>query len=667
MIFNLKNELNDKQYEAASTIEGPLLLIAGAGSGKTRVITFRIANMLAHGIPQASILALTFTNKAAKEMAERVKELTGRKLSNLTVSTFHAFGVQILRESITKLGYRPNFTIYDAVDKISLLKEAARELNLVYEPQELQNIGHIFSGIKTWRTSWSEVDSSLKPLFEEYEDHLKTFNAVDFDDLIVKPVQIFEQFPEVLQEYQDRFQYIMVDEFQDTSIAQFKLMRHIALGSRNICVVGDDDQSIYSWRGANYENILQFERDFPELKEIMLEQNYRSTGMILNAANAVIANNTNRKEKELWTGTQGGATISLHHPESELKEGEFIAETIKTLAFREGIRYGDVGILVRTNSLTKSIEVALLQENIPYRVSGGTSFFQRKEIKDIIGYLRVIFNPDDDVNLLRIINTPRRGLGKRTLQMISTVASGKHSSLYSAIVDMTFAAETHIGAGMQGELGEFIELIEEYKERFNSKAKLADTLRDLVESIDYWGHLIQENPKSDKAARWKYQNLESFIGILEDWENNPDVQDKSLNAFLNRITLITRDDASEEDSESSKVNLMTIHASKGLEFKIVFLAGVEENIIPHQRSVEEGDGNVEEERRLFYVAITRAREQLFMTACKTRRAMNEVVEPAASPFLDEIPTDLLEYHEFEDYVDVSEAKDLFKDLKKRFS
>ncbi|WP_028975392.1 ATP-dependent helicase [Spirochaeta cellobiosiphila] len=667
MIYNLKNELNDKQYEAATTIDGPLLLIAGAGSGKTRVITFRIANMLAHGIHQSSILALTFTNKAAKEMSERVKDLTGRKLSNLTVSTFHSFGVQVLRESITKLGYRPNFTIYDAVDKISLLKEAARELNLVYEPQELQNIGQIFSGLKTWRTSWSEVDGSLKPLYEEYEDHLKTYNAVDFDDLIVKPVQLFENFPEVLESYQKRFTYVMVDEFQDTSIAQYKMMKYIALGSRNICVVGDDDQSIYSWRGANYENILQFEREFHELKEIRLEQNYRSTGMILNAANAVIANNTNRKDKVLWTGMEGGASISLNHPESELKEGEFIAETIKTLAFREGIRYGDVGILVRTNSLTKSIEVALLTENIPYRVSGGTSFFQRKEIKDIISYLRIIYNPDDDVNLLRVINTPRRGIGKRSLQTINAIANTKSSSLYSSIYDLTFASDTPIGSTMQGSLSEFIELIEEYKDRFNSKDKLADTLRDMVESIDYWGHLIQENPKSDKAARWKYQNLESFISILEDWENNPDVQDKSLGAFLNRITLITRDDVSDDSEDHSKVNLMTVHASKGLEFKVVFLAGVEEGIIPHQRSLEEGDGNVEEERRLFYVAITRAREQLFMTACRTRRSMNETIEPAASPFLDEIPTELIQYHEFEDYVDVSEAKDLFKDLKKRFS
>lgn len=409
MLEQLKHELNEQQFETVETLEGPLLIIAGAGSGKTRTITFRMAYMLHTGIHQNNILALTFTNKAAKEMAHRVKAITGKRLSNLTVSTFHSFGVKVLRESIRHLGYRDNFSIYDQVDQLSLIKEVARDQKVPTEGFDAYAMANLFSGIKTKRIRWEGDNLQWKSLYASYQEHLVAYNAVDFDDLITLPLRLFDEHPDVLAEYQDRFKYIMVDEFQDTSHAQYRFMKHLALGHRNICVVGDDDQSIYSWRGANYQNILNFETDFPELKEIKLEQNYRSTQNILSAANFLIAHNTNRKEKALWTGTASGKAIEIFYPRDETREGQFIAEMIRSFVVRDGHKYHDIGVLVRTNSLTAPIEEAFLEANIPYKVSGGTSFFQRKEIKDVISYLRVIANPDDDVNLLRIINTPGGG------------------------------------------------------------------------------------------------------------------------------------------------------------------------------------------------------------------------------------------------------------------
>lgn len=662
----LQQQLNDQQRDAVKTVTGPLLIIAGAGSGKTRVITFRIAYMLEQGIPQSQILALTFTNKAAREMEERVREITGRKLSNLTVSTFHAFGVRLLKREIVRLGYRRNFTIYDAVDRISLIKEVARELKLVYESQELSFIANLFSSIKTGRVSWDSKNDHHQELYQEYQEHLKLFNAVDFDDLIMLPIKLLEEFPQVREEYQDRFRYIMVDEFQDTSIAQYRLMYLLAQKNENICVVGDDDQSIYSWRGANYENLLQFERDFPSLKEIKLEQNYRSTGIILSAANAVIANNTNRKVKELWTGITGGTSIGLFYPDDDKAEAEYIAESIATLKMRHQVPFDHVGILIRTNSLSRSIEEALLTHDIPYTVSGGTSFFERKEIKDMIAYLRVIDNPDDDMNLLRIINTPRRGIGKKTLQAINDLANGQRSTFYSALTALVFAADSPLPDRAKSGLAEFLDLIETYRDEMTEaekKKKMAPVVRELLEDIGYWGYLVQEHQKSEKVARWKYDNIRLFIDSFERWEKNPDNLKPTLNKYLNRITLMNRED--DKDKEK-KVNLMTIHAAKGLEFDYVFLAGVEKNIIPHERAVEEDPANVEEERRLFYVAITRARKKLFMTSCRTRKQMRETVECEPSPFLQEIPHDLTEMMEEEAEVEAEEAMEYFAAMKNMF-
>jgi DNA helicase-2/ATP-dependent DNA helicase PcrA len=651
--------LNPEQKKAVDSIEGPLLIIAGAGSGKTGVVTSRIANMLNHGIPQASILALTFTNKAAREMEERVKDITGKKLSNLTVSTFHSFGVSILRRKSHYLGYRPNFSIYDTNDQLTCLKASARELKLTYEFQELKDLTYFFSDMKTGRKEWDNTNDQHKPLYQEYLEHMKLYNAVDFDDLITVPIQILEQYEDVLEEYQDRYRYIMVDEFQDTSLQQYHFVDLIARKHGNLCCVGDDDQSIYSWRGANYNNIRLFEENYPGLLEIKLERNYRSTGTILEAANAVIANNTNRKEKELWTeDSDHDRTIKILNPDDERLEADFIIDRIHDLRASENASYGDVGILVRTNSLCKNLEDALLASNIPYTVSGGQSFFQRKEIKDIIAYLRVMTNPDDNVSLLRIINTPRRGLGKKALQTVVDISEHLGCSLYAAVISLVQGQNSSLRKGTLTDLQEFIELVEAYRDRFEEPEEdLCGILRELYESIDYWGHLVQEFAASgnEKAAKYRYDNLMLFADFLERWEKNPDNNEPTLVKWLNRITLTTKD---EGDSDDGKVNLMTIHASKGLEFDHVFLAGVEDGIIPHARSVAESKESIEEERRLFYVAITRARKKLFITYCQTRRTLNETVECVPSPFLEEIPKALMEHVVDSDYnISEDEAAD----------
>lgn len=637
----LKNELNPQQFRAVTTTDGAILIIAGAGSGKTRVITFRIAHMLDKGIPQSQILALTFTNKAAKEMADRIKELTQKKLQNLTVSTFHAFGVKILRADIDKLGYRENFSIYDETDRVALIKECGRELKYSQDAMDIYMIGNLISNIKTGRKNWDSVNSMYRPLYECYQDGLKLYNAVDFDDLIVLPIKLFREFPEVLAKYKERYKYIMVDEFQDTSHQQYELMHLLA--DKNVAVVGDDDQSIYSWRGADYQNIINFEQDF-DVTEIRLEQNYRSTETILEAANGVIAHNTNRKDKKLWSGNGGGKPIEIFMPENESDEADFIAESILGIAAEEKRKYDEFGVLMRANTQSRFIEEAFLEANIPYVMSGGTSFFERKEIKDVISYLRVISNHDDDINLLRIINTPRRGIGRTTISLINDEAEKLGCTLWTAIDSLINAPDSTASDSTKEDLQAFVQIIEDHRQKLLSGRGLSQKIRQLVDDINYKDHLLTEYAKSEKAVRFKMMNIESLINSVDVWENDPDNDNPSLFTYLNRITLLSRDDMDDEN-DKGKVNLMTIHASKGLEFPVVFIAGAEEGLIPHARSVEENDGNVEEERRLFYVAITRARDKLFISACRKRRHMQMIRECEPSRFLDEIPSNLVEYHE----------------------
>ena len=659
----LKHELNPEQYKAVTTINGAILIIAGAGSGKTRVITFRIAHMLDSGIPQSQILALTFTNKAAKEMEDRVKDLTQRKLQNLTVSTFHAFGVRILRQDIDKLGYRENFSIYDETDRTSLIKECGRELNFSPDAMDIYKISQLFSNIKTGRKNWGTENDMYRQLYESYQEGLKLFNAVDFDDLIVLPIKLFREHPEVLQRYRDRYKYIMVDEFQDTSHQQYELMHLLA--DQNVAVVGDDDQSIYSWRGADYQNIINFEKDFP-VTEIRLEQNYRSSNTILEAANGVISHNTNRKDKKLWSGNGAGKPIEIFMPENETAEADFIAEGILGIAMEEKRKYDDFGVLIRANTQSRYIEEAFLQNNIPYTMSGGTSFFERKEIKDVISYLRVIANHDDDINLLRIINVPRRGIGRAAIQVINDEAQNLESTLWTAMQSLIKAEASPASDTLKEDLETFVQIIENHRQKLLSGRGLAKKVRELLEEIDYKSYLVSENSKSEKAVRFKLKNIELLLEMMERWEIDPDNPNPSLFNYLNRITLMSRDNGDDE-SDKGKVNLMTIHASKGLEFPVVFIAGVEEGLIPHQRSVDENGGDVEEERRLFYVAITRARDKLLISSCMKRRKMQSIIECTPSRFLDEIPANLVEYHEPQQELTVEKTQDILSGMLKMFA
>lgn len=659
----LKNELNPEQYKAVTTVNGAILIIAGAGSGKTRVITFRIAHMLDMGIPQSQILALTFTNKAAKEMSDRVKELTQRKLQNLTVSTFHAFGVKVLRADIDKLGYRENFSIYDETDRTALIKECGRELKFSPDALDIYKISQLFSNIKTGRKNWQTENDMYRQLYDCYQEGLKLYNAVDFDDLIVLPIKLFRENPDVLERYRDRFKYIMVDEFQDTSHQQYELMHLLA--DENVAVVGDDDQSIYSWRGADYQNIINFEKDF-KVTEIRLEQNYRSTGTILDAANGVISHNTNRKDKKLWSGKGEGKPIEIYMPENETEEANFIAESIQGIAIEEKKTYDDFGVLIRANTQSRYIEEAFLQANIPYTMSGGTSFFERKEIKDIISYLRVIANHDDDINLLRIINVPRRGIGRAAIQVINEEAEKLGSTLWTAIQSLVQTEDSAASENLKEDLQDFVNLIESNRQKLLSGRGLSKKVREMVEEINYKDYLITEYSKSEKAVRFKLKNIELLLEMMERWEIDPDNTNPSLFNYLNRITLMSRDNGDDEN-DKGKVNLMTIHASKGLEFPVVFIAGAEEGLIPHQRSVDENSGNVEEERRLFYVAITRAREKLIISSCQKRRKMQAIIECEPSRFLDEIPQNLVEYHEPQKEVPQEMAKDIFENMLKKFT
>lgn len=659
---DLKSELNPEQYRAVTTLEGAILIIAGAGSGKTRVITCRIANMLEHGIPQSQILALTFTNKAAKEMSDRIKGLTNKKLQNLTISTFHAFGVRVLRQDIQALGYRENFSIYDETDRYALIKETGRELHFTGDAMDVYKIGAIFSDIKTGRKNWNAENSMYRELYESYQEGLKVYNSVDFDDLITLPIKLWREHPDILEAYRNRYKYIMVDEFQDTSHQQYEMM-HI-LADKNVAVVGDDDQSIYSWRGADYQNILNFEKDFPEVQEIRLEQNYRSTGTILAAANGVIKHNTNRKDKELWSGNGEGKPIEIYMPENEAAEADFIADGIQGICIEEKRKYDDFGVLMRANTQSRAIEEAFLEANIPYVMSGGTSFFERKEIKDIISYLRVISNHDDDINLLRIINTPRRGIGRTSIEALNTVAARLGVSLWEAIQAVLECGEDEcpVSDSALESLKSFCQLIENNKTMLSGKG-LSKKVKQMVTDINYFDFLIAENPKSEKAARFKYMNIESLIKSMEQWENNPQHDDTSLYAYLNRITLLSRDDLDDGEADKGKVNLMTVHASKGLEFPVVFIAGAEEGLMPHARAVEEGGDNaIEEERRLFYVAVTRARDRLFISSCRKRRKMNASVDCEPSRFLDEIPQNLVKYHEPSKEVDADTAHEMLQNM-----
>lgn len=667
MPINLSSLLNPEQYTAATTIHGPVLIIAGAGSGKTRMLCYRIAHMLESRIQPENILALTFTNKAAAEMANRVRKLTQQPLPKLTTSTFHAFGMRVLKKHGHLLGYKPNFTIYDGADQASLLREVLSEEDLDPQAYAIDVMLQLFSTIKTGRKGWpSDAPRVARTIYDAYRNHLRLYNAVDFDDLLMLPLDIFTRYPQVLEEYRQQFTHIMVDEFQDTSLEQYRLVKLLSEQNRNLCVVGDDDQSIYSWRGANYQNIILFEKDFSERIEIKLERNYRSTGTILEAANHVIINNSQRKEKSLWTESDSGGKIVMLHPQDEEEEIELIINQMRKNAFDKQLSWDNFGILVRTNHLIPAIENKLMLEHIPYNVSGGQSFFERKEVKDTLAYLRVLANPDDDIAFLRIVNTPRRGIGRTTLSFIREIAEAQDCSLYSAIGHCIAPGAPYPVKRTQP-LRNLYDLIENYRQAiFRAGRKKSAVLKTLIQEIEYRQFLALAYPGNDQAVTWRYKSVETFLTLFSRWERDPDNLSQSLYDYLHTLSLSTRD-AIEDGSNEKKLSLMTMHASKGLEFEIVFLAGVEDHIIPHARAIEENPDALEEERRLFYVAITRARQLLYISTCAQRKRNRELVSSIPSRFLTEIPQTLFE-SPAEDYeLDSNQALAAFAALKDRLA
>ena len=637
MSIDLVKELNSEQAKATANINGPSLIIAGAGSGKTRMLTYRIAYMLEQGIQDKEILALTFTNKAAKEMKERISELTKGNYKHITATTFHSFGLGLLKQYIQYLGYKNNFTVYDTNDNTSLLRNVIVTLGYDLSNYNISSLLALFSDIKCERhKEIQKKDSALEEIYNEFIATQKAYNVVDFDDLILLPIKIFEQRPDVLNIVQERYKYILVDEFQDTSLLQYKFITLIAKKYQNIAVVGDDDQSIYSWRGANYQNIVNFEHDFPTLKEFKLERNYRCSGNILEAANTIITHNEKRKEKKLWTEDSKGSQIYVTSNEDEEEEAYYIAQHIKDRSRKEGLAYSDFAVLVRTNGLLSKLETALMENSIPTQVSGGQSFFDRKEIRDLLCYLKVIVNIDDDVSLLRIINTPRRGIGRVTIEKLRQHADKKKTSLFDALSDFAYAADAPVSGKTKEALKNFVQMVIGWQNLAENNQK-ASLLSTIIDDISYREKLHEDYPDSPKSVDYKMQSLEFLRQRISRYEkSNPDT---SLRDYLNLVMILGEENS---DVEKGKVNLMTMHAAKGLEFNTVYLAGIEDNIIPSSRALEENPANIEEERRLFYVAVTRAKKELTITYCENRKdRMGENHLCLPSRFIEEIPNQLI--------------------------
>lgn len=629
-MIDLNKVLNKEQAAAAAKIEGPELIIAGAGSGKTRMITYRIAHMLESGINERNILALTFTNKAATEMSERIRSLTGKPLKNLTTTTFHSFGLGLLKQYIQHLGYHNDFTLYDANDNIALIKNCIIQCGHLVSDYNVNTLSSLFSDLKTGRATIKNNDSQIALIYDEWLKTQKAYNVVDFDDLILLPIKLFTLKPFILEEVQDRFRYIMVDEFQDTSLLQYTFVSMIAKKYRNLAVVGDDDQSIYSWRGANYQNIVMFEQDFPERAEFKLERNYRSTGNILSAANSVIINNKDRKEKKLWTEEGDGASIYLRKHKNGDNEAFWIASTIRKEMRANKYDYKDFGVLVRTNSLISLIENSFIEQQLPVKISGAQSFFDRREIRDMLSYLKVLINKKDDVSLLRIINTPRRGIGRTTVERLRAYADEKYLSLFDSIKEIP---ADRIPKKSKESLDKFTSQISSWRHLIETNPKRI--IETIVAETGYELMLKEEFPDSEKAVAYKMKSISFLQDRLTRFIDTH--QDSTIRDYVNAVSILGDDD---KDNDN-KVNLMTMHASKGLEFKEVFLAGVEDNIIPSARALEENPLNINEERRLFYVAITRAREKLIINYAEERTSREGEVKMALpSRFLKEIPHEL---------------------------
>lgn len=637
---NMLDKLNERQKEAVLATEGPVLVLAGAGSGKTTVLVNRIAYMISEKhIRPWNILAITFTNKAAREMKDRIERLLGDTAKDMWIGTFHSVCVRILRSCIDLLGYSRDFVIYDTADTKTVMKECLRELDIDEKSFPVRNVLSIISNAKNDLMDAATFENVYKSdyrmsiiakIYYRYQTKLRKNNAVDFDDIILNTVKILSENPDVLSKYQDKFRYILVDEYQDTNNSQYLLINLLAQANRNLCVVGDDDQSIYKFRGANIGNILNFEDDYSDVQKITLDQNYRSTQNILDAANSVISNNKGRMGKSLWTSNGDGNRVYVYTGTNEYDEARYIARQIKK-HFDEQGSFSDCAILYRTNAQSRVIEEMLMRESVPYKVLSGLRFYDRKEIKDIIAYLRVVYNPNDDVSLARIINEPKRKIGNATLEKARNIAREKETSLYDVI---SHADDYH-------EFKTAIKKLLSFSEIIQSLIKLKDTVTieeltgRILNDTGYMPALVMEDTTESKT---RIENLGEFISVITEFEKNEETGN-TLGEFLENISLVSDIDGYDENEDSAV--LMTIHSAKGLEFPIVFLSGLEEGLFPGMRSME-SDDDIEEERRLCYVAITRAKEQLYITKTISRTIHGKTMPTTASRFFKEIPVEYLE-------------------------
>lgn len=631
--------LNPQQAEAVINTEGPMLIMAGAGSGKTKVLTCRVANLLQKGVRPYRILAITFTNKAAAEMRERVNNMSGPAAKDVWLFTFHAFCARFLRMEIDKLpGYGGNFAIYDTADSQNLIKQILKEMNL--DDKRFQPSG-ILSRISNAKNALQDAaafarqagdfyEQKVADVYSRYEQKLQLNNALDFDDLLMLSIKLLQENKEVREKYQDRFDYLLVDEYQDTNHAQYLLTKFLAAKHRNICVVGDADQSIYGWRGADIQNILDFEKDYPDAKVIKLEQNYRSTQIILDAANAVIENNTGRKPKNLWTENKSGADIIYFQAVDERDEARFVIEQLQNLQRTENKKLGDMAILYRTNTQSRIFEEMLIKSGISYNMVGGLKFYERKEIKDIIAYLRVIFNPADSLSLLRIINVPKRGIGDASLAKIQAYAAANNVSLFEAVSNA--AAIDGLSSRFVSKLDDLAGIIFELM-NLAGEAPVEDLIDRVLRDTGYLEEL--ENERTPQAQS-RIDNLHELISVAQEFAASE--EENNLENFLAHVALVSDIDDTELGEDA--ITLMTLHSSKGLEFPVVFLVGMEEGLFPHARTLMD-ETEIEEERRLCYVGITRAKEKLFLSSTKMRTIYGNTVTYPPSRFLQEIPARLV--------------------------
>lgn len=630
--MNLDN-LNEMQKDAVLSTEGPLLILAGAGSGKTKVITTRIAYLIEQNVAPVNILAITFTNKAAKEMKKRVQALIGDKADYIQISTFHAFCSKFLRREAKKIGYESNFTIYDTADKLSLIKTVMDTLGIDRNMISPNTVAYSISNAKNDLLSAEEYEnevisdnklSTIAKIYKRYSQELKKNNAMDFDDLIYNTVYILKNFDDVLQKYQSRYKYIMVDEYQDTNYSQYLLVNMLSKKHKNICVVGDDDQSIYAWRGADIKNILDFEKDYDDVTVVKLEQNYRSTSNIINAAKQVIKNNGYRKDKSIWTDSSSGEKIKTAELEDDNEEAYYIASQIKYLKKEKNLRYSDFAVLYRANSLSRKYEEAFIKASIPYRIFGGLKFYDRMEIKDLLAYLKLIDNIGDDVSLKRIINVPKRSIGTKTVEKLEQYARENELSLFETLANV----KQIIGAGKaQNSITSFHTMINTLR-GFADILTVSELFEKVIELTNYTREYKSEDTPENKA---RMDNIGELTSLIAEYEKT--AQEPSLRAFLQEASLST--DMDTDDRESDYVTLMTIHSAKGLEFDTVFIAAAEEGIFPSSKSNMDAI-KIEEERRLFYVAITRAKRELFITRASRRMFYGKYSYNLASRFLPEI-------------------------------